>query len=109
MVQKTLLSDTPEILIKKYAQVLLKSGISLDRIILFGSYAKKTNKPWSDIDVCVVSKQFGKHRLLESMDLAALATQVDSMIEPHPFHPDDLLDQYDPLASEIRKYGIEVV
>ncbi len=109
MVQKTLLTDTPENLIKKYADVLRVFGYSVDRMILFGSYASGKNKPWSDVDVCVVSRQFGKRGFQEGMDLAALATRVDSMIQPHPYHPDDLNDPYDPLAKEIRTHGRKII
>ena len=38
--------------------------------------------------------------------LKKLTTQVDSMIEPHPYHPQDLKEKWDPLACEIRKHGI---
>lgn len=106
MVQKTLLSDTPENLINRYGSVLKQSGITAEKLILFGSYAKGRNRPWSDLDICVVSRAFGKNRLQESMDLAALTVKVDSMIEPHPYHPNDLNNKYDPLAKEIRANGI---
>lgn len=108
MVQKTLLNDTPENLIHQYSLVLQQAGINVEKIILFGSYATGQNKPWSDLDLCIISKQFGKHPLQESMELAALAVQVDSMIEPHPMTLENLNDKYDPLANEIKKYGIEV-
>lgn len=106
MVQKTLLNDTPENLITRYGAVLKRSGIAAEKLILFGSYAKGKSRPDSDLDVCVVSKGFGKNRLQESMDLAALAVQVDSMIEPYPCHPDDFSNKYDPLIQEILACGI---
>ena len=106
MVQKTLLNDTPENLINRYGAVLKQSGIAAEKLILFGSYARGESKPWSDLDICVVSKGFGKNRLKESMDLAALAIKVDSMIEPYPCHPDDLNNKYDPLVQEILAHGI---
>ncbi len=107
MVQKTLLNDTPENLIRKYLLVLKQAGINVEKIILFGSYATGKNKPWSDLDICVLSKEFGEHPLQESMRLAVLATKVDSMIEPHPYHPDDLNNYYDSLAQEIKSHGIQ--
>jgi uncharacterized protein len=99
--------DTKTVL-KKYKAVLIREGIPVEKIILFGSYAKKTAKPWSDIDVCIVSPIFGKDPFDEMVRLAKLAEKVDSLIEPHPYNAKDLFDKYDPLAKEIRTYGVAV-
>ncbi len=104
--QKTLLTDSPANLIRRYALALKQEGISVEKIILFGSYAKGENKPWSDLDICVVSKDFGKNRLREGMNLAALSVKIDSMIQPHPYHPNDFNNKYDPLTQEILTHGI---
>jgi len=106
MAQKFLLKDKPKVLIKKYHKILKKAGFSVEKIILFGSWAKGTPKEWSDLDLCIVSKQFGKDPVEEMMTLGKLTLQIDSMIEPHPYTPHDLTDPYDPLATEIRKTGI---
>lgn len=106
---KTILSDTPQHLLQKYRLILIKKGIPVEQMILFGSYAKGTAKPWSDVDVCVVSPTFGKNSYDERVRLAKLTLSVDTMIEPHPYHPNDLNDPYDPLAAEIRTWGKQVV
>jgi predicted nucleotidyltransferase len=106
---KTLLNDTPTNLVHKYYQTLIRAHVPIEQIILFGSYAKKKAKPWSDVDVCVVSKTFGKNPLEELLMLARLTTDIDTMIEPVPYHPDDLADKYDPLAKEIREHGIRIL
>jgi len=105
MAQKTILADTPENLIKKYRTVLERSGIPVNQMILFGSYARGTSKPWSDVDVCVVSSIFGKNAYDEMVRLKHLTGSVEDMIEPHPYNEKDLADPWDPLAAEIRKYG----
>ncbi len=105
MVKKSILADTPKNLIKKYRRVLIKAGIPVEKMILFGSYAKGTAKPWSDIDVCVISSTFGKNPYNERVKLLNLTGSVEAMIEPHPFNPDDLTDPWNSLASEIRAYG----
>lgn len=105
MAQKTILSDTPQNLIKAYKKVLEKNGIKVEKLIVFGSYAKGKIKPWSDLDLCVVSKQFGKDYHEELVKLMQLTNSVDPMIEPHPYHPEDLADYYDPLAYEINRTG----
>ena len=83
---KTLLNDTPVRLIQKYKHVLDEAGIPVQQMILFGSYAKKTARPWSDVDVCVVSPIFGKKPFAEMVRLAKLTIDVDTMIEPHPYN-----------------------
>ena len=105
MDQRTILADTPENLIKKYHAILKEAGIPVQKMILFGSYAKGIAKPWSDVDVCVVSSVFGKNLYDEMVQLKHLTGSVEDMIEPHPYNEKDLADPWDPLAAEIRKYG----
>ena len=105
MAHPTILNDTPKRLIRAYRQNLIRHGIPVRRMILFGSYAKGTAKPWSDLDVCVVSEVFGKDSYEEMVRLRQLTTLIDPMIEPHPYHPNDLADPWDPLAAEIRRTG----
>ena|SRR3989338_5277268 len=109
MAVKSILTDSPKNLIKKYYQVLKKNGIKVDKIILFGSYVMGKEKPWSDLDVCVVSKEFGKDHYDEMVLLNKLTGKVDNMIEAHPYHPDDLNDPFDPLAHEILLHGQTIV
>jgi len=108
MVQKTLLNDSPENLIAEYRLILEKHNIPVHRIIMFGSYAKGIADAWSDVDICVVSPSFGKNPFDERVLLKKLTLEIDSLIEPHPYNPRDLQDPYDPLAYEIRTYGIEM-
>lgn len=109
MAYKTILTDTPESLIKQYYAVLLQNGVDVDRLILFGSYAKGTARHDSDVDVCVVSRTFGKNMLDDMVKLKKLTIPVDTILEPYPFHPDDLSDRYNPLAAEIRSFGKRIV
>ena len=92
--------------VKHYQERLENAGIKA-RLIIFGSQAKKKAKPWSDIDVCVVSDIFGINRHTERVRLMRLTDEASMDIEPHPYHPRDLADKWDPLAQEIRKYGID--
>ncbi len=108
MDQQTLLSDTPKNLIKKYRKILKNNNIPVEKLILFGSFAKNTQYKGSDLDLCVVSHRFGKQPFAEMVMLAKFAAQVDSLIEAHPYSPKDLDDKWDPLANEIRKYGVVV-
>lgn len=96
--------------IKKFIRALEHEGISVERVILYGSYAKGKARADSDIDVAVVSKDFGKDRVEEGMSLFRIAGGIDSRLEPVPFS----LKQYEndtwvPLIYEIRKYGVELI
>lgn len=94
--------------IKDYGKLLKTKNVKVEKLILFGSYAKGTQKPWSDIDLCVVSPQFGKNRFEERVKLMKLTIGIGKNIEPHPYSLQDLKDKWNPLAVEIKKYGIEI-
>ncbi len=94
--------------IYKYKKLLKEKGIKISKVILFGSYAKGTAKPDSDIDLAVISSQFGKDNFQEMIFLRKLAIRIDSHIEPLPFSPKDLKNRYSTLTSEINKFGIVV-
>lgn len=95
-------------LLKEYRKSLQESGLKIEEVILFGSYAKGKQHQWSDIDVAVVSPEFGKDRLAERVKLSRLGDKISLAIEPHPFHPADLADRWNSLAAEIQKYGIPI-
>lgn len=93
---------------KKYLTLLKKSGIQVIRAYLFGSYAK--GKVWegSDIDVCIVSPDFGSDYYQDKHLLSKLALKIDPRIEPAAFSPEDFDNKYDSLADEIKRFGISL-
>ncbi len=105
MATQSILADAPEALLRRYRNLLVAHGIPVERVILFGSYSTGRAKPWSDVDVCIVSPAFGKNNYDEMVTLKKLTVTIEPMIEPHPYHPRDLDDPYDPLAAEIRAHG----
>jgi predicted nucleotidyltransferase len=94
--------------INKYKTLIEQSGVLVDKMILFGSYARDKATPHSDIDVCVVSKSFGKDDVEEMQMLAKKTRFVDTKIEPYPLSPVDLENDNSPIVFEINKYGILV-
>ena len=102
------LDSKTQAVVATFANNLRAARIPCEALIVFGSRAKGTAKPWSDIDLCVVSKVFGKNRHTERVRLMHVRNDDTIDIEPHPYHPKDLRDKYDPLAAEIRKYGISL-
>ena len=96
-------------IIKKFVKALKDAGISVDRVILYGSYAKGSARLDSDIDIAVVSKDFGKDRVEEGMALFRIAGKIDSRLEPVPFSTKVYeKDTWIPLVYEIREKGIEL-
>lgn len=96
-------------IIKKFVKALKDAGISVDRVILYGSYARGAARLDSDIDIAVVSKDFGKDRVEEGMTLFRIAGKIDSRLEPVPMSPKVYEnDTWIPLVYEIREKGIEL-
>jgi len=94
-------------IIKKFVNAVKKEGISVDRIILYGSYARGRIRADSDIDVAVISRNFGKDRVEEGMKLFRIAGEIDSRLEPVPISGQAFEnDTWIPLIYEIREKGV---
>lgn len=91
--------------IEKYIQTLIKNKIKLQKIILFGSFAKNKYHSYSDIDLAVISDQFGKDSVEEMMMLSKLTLDVSDRIEAIPLTQKDMDLKYHTLIGEIKKYG----
>lgn len=94
--------------IAHYKKKLISEGLTFDKIILFGSYAKGNAHPYSDIDVAVVSRFFGKNDFREMSKLNALTYGVDTRIEAHPISSANFLNPVSPFVIEVKKYGISI-
>jgi predicted nucleotidyltransferase len=94
-------------LVERYAQ-LAKKKYPIQQVIVFGSQAKGQAHEWSDIDVCLVSNQFGHDFFEEKSQLRYLTIPISTKIEPTPMNPIALQSKYNTLAHEIRTYGIEI-
>ena len=93
-------------IIFEYKELLKKEGVEFNEVYLFGSYAKRHPRDWSDIDVAVVSKRFGRDSFKEQLLIDRIADKVSYAIEPHPFHPRDLKDKWSSLAFEVKEHGL---
>ena len=63
-----------EEIIKQFKSKLLDLGVVVDRVILFGSYAKGTPREDSDIDLLVVSRDFEGMNLRERLEVLGMAS-----------------------------------
>lgn len=95
--------------VRKYVNEL-KKEIVIDRVILFGSYARGNPKSYSDIDLAIFSKDFKDKDEIRNMQYLFQKTMaVDTSIEPHPFYPRDLLSPIKgTVVYEILKTGKRV-
>ena len=94
--------------IQAYLDVLEKEKLPIERVFLFGSYAKKKARRWSDIDVCIISPKFrDRCHAIDYLWKKRRDEDVEHGIEPVGFNPKDFIDE-DPLAWEIKTTGIEI-
>jgi predicted nucleotidyltransferase len=84
---------------------LLSNHFDLDKVILFGSYAKGSQKKDSDIDVAVIVKQVESDFFSYAPLLWKLRREIDDRIEPILFETGK--DDSGFLAAIIKE-GIEI-
>lgn len=78
-------------LIKQYVRELKKINIRPKEILLFGSYAKGTAHPYSDIDLLVISDDFRKNKPLNRLEILSKATiPLNAPIETIGYTPSEL-------------------
>jgi len=95
--------------LREFCSALDKRGIRVSKVILYGSYASGKFHENSDIDVAIVSPDFGKDRFEEGVKLLKIAVKIDPRIEPIPISLRSYKnDTWVPLIYEIRKRGIEL-
>lgn len=94
-------------IIKNYIGVITKKNIKIDKVYLFGSYAKGTSDGNSDIDIAIVSKDFSGDRFSDRRLLVPLRRKIDRRLEQIPYRTENFKEN-DPLVVEILKNGIEI-
>lgn len=87
---------------------VLRQRLHIDAAYVYGSQVTGSARPWSDIDVAVVSPDFSDDLFQERVALMQCAAVIDDRIEPQPFRP-DRFGPNDPLANEIARRGVRLV
>ncbi len=94
---------------RSYRRKLLESGISVAYLFLFGSQASDMAQEWSDIDIAVVSEDFGHDRFKERVALTRISACIDLRIEPYPLGLKEFMEEgWRMMIHEIKENGIEV-
>jgi len=100
---------TREVAIKQVQHFLVDcqaTGLNLHKAILFGSMAKKTQHEFSDIDLALVSSQFGRN-FLKNNHLTSKINIRYPDIEVHHISLEQFLKE-DPFVEEIKITGLEI-
>jgi uncharacterized protein len=90
-------------MISVYKEKLSKCGVTVSNIYLYGSYAKNTARPNSDVDICVISPQF-TDRIDATMMMMKLRDDDELLLSPTAFSPETFVDE-NPLAWEVKQTG----
>lgn len=94
--------------IKKYLDTLRENKIAVWRLYIFGSHAKGTAQPESDIDLAVFWDQDEIDDFDADVQLMRLTRNVALDIEPHSFSKKDF-ENPDPFIKEIITTGERII
>ncbi len=92
---------------KSFINECLTAGLTFHKVLLFGSVAKNQIHEGSDIDVLMVSDQFGDN-VFENLKLYSKINIRYPIIETHPY-PTDYFNEGDAFIDEISDYAIEIM
>jgi len=93
----------------RFVDVLNSKGIRVEKAVLYGSYASGNVHTGSDLDLAIISPDFGKNRFEEGKMLLQIAWRIDPRLEPIPISSESYeKDTWVPLIYEIKEKGIEL-
>jgi predicted nucleotidyltransferase len=88
----------------------VKKTMPIDKVYLYGSYAKNEQKDDSDVDLCFFSSEFEKQPrwdILTKLFIIKRKYDKDIAIEPNAF-PTSEIGNGNPFVNEVIKTGIEL-
>ncbi len=97
-------------LLKKASEEITRQ-IPLDAVFLYGSYANGTPKYYSDVNLAVVSPEFGKDIINEAVKLMELYESTGLMVESRAYSSQELKESRPGtfLQEEVIKKGIRIL
>jgi predicted nucleotidyltransferase len=93
-------------IVKEYINSVSKNYSGFTDAYIFGSFAKKKEADFSDIDVAIIMDKINDRFDLQ-VELMLLAAKYDLRIEPHPISQESFT-HHNSFANEIKKYGIKL-
>ena len=95
--------------VKVFVKEVKRHRINVKKVILYGSRVSGTVHEYSDIDVAIISPDFGKNSYNEGAKLFEIASLIDPRIEPGAISVRSFEnDTWIPLIYEIRENGMEL-
>lgn len=101
----------PEVrrIVNSFIRNLIKEEIKVEKVLLYGSYASGLFHENSDVDLAIISSDFGKNKFEEGKLLLRIAWRIDPRLNPIPVSTEAFeKDTWVPLINEIRQKGIEL-
>lgn len=108
MAEKKTISKGIRNIALRFRKLVEQEGMPVEKMILFGSYARGRANKESDIDLCIISSKFGNDPVDELQFLLKKTRKVDTRIEPIPISPQEYKELASPLIVEIKKFGREI-
>ena len=95
-------------ILRDYKAELKKHGVRVQKMVLYGSYARGNPKSYSDIDVVVISSDLAKFSALKRLEFLAKRTiPVDAPLEVIGYTPAELKKAKDSIFGQIiRETGV---
>ena len=88
----------------------VKKIMPIDKVYLYGSYAKGTQQEYSDVDICFFSHAFESRRsldILTELFFIKIKYDKDLLIQPNAFSTSEL-NSDNPFVKEILRTGKEI-
>ena len=95
-------------LIEVFIKSIERDNIKIEKVILFGSYAKENHNKNSDIDLAIISPDFKEGDYIENMSKLLLkACEIGADIQTLPFSVEEYNEPIG-IMEEILRTGIEI-
>ncbi len=95
---------------REFITAIIASGFPLKKAILFGSYVRDEQRPYSDIDLALVADEFIGMGYFDLKHFAKVMISKDKYIpiESHTFNT-DYFSSGDPFTREIERTGVSLL
>ena len=94
--------------IRRFISAFAKENPNIVKAFIFGSFARNSERPESDIDIAIIIKNLNDNdKFKMQVQLMLFASNFDLRIEPHPISSEDF-EINNPFVDEIKRTGIEI-
>ena len=93
--------------IRRYVATLRENDIPVQRVLLFGSWARGAAGEDSDVDIALISDKFTGDRFEDRRRIVPLRRAINNRIEPIPFNSKTFANGGN-LIDEIIRHGEEI-